>query len=573
MLYYSMGYGVVYKVKHYNATYPTLLKEGMSRMEKTENIKTYETNSLYQASIPAKSKEVILKEYQKFCEQVWEFLRDKEYPPIKVIDAHHRYIIAGGMSARCVLAALRCRTSGGISRDVLEDTVRYFNDILQDDEETVDYKIKYLLDMGKYPYLEVDPKSEQLRCTPRAVQEEEYIERIAGEEIRETVEKQLEIFEIALNSLSRLGKGKYIPALRELAGWLLVQFPEHTLFEALRILDAYSVTDIKTCVLLSQIPRSGITKYDLTTKANKVIWGPRQLDEWLDVKIMGVERLGMIRKDGERYFLTDYGLQALCVLMGKTEKELGLDPNSSTAIVASGQQALESTFSDVSDLVQRIEAINSPDDLYRLESAIQKKRTELELMEAEPPMETSSDREHPGPDTSTGRLVQIFDAFASLSREDKEKFLNVVAWAKPVELMQERSTAAEELPGENRKSFVERLNGGAEPQLAMAEFPKNASALEIMQRAHTAISDSVKLITKDNIYDLVRCSILKNRIGDSIDNQLRELLGVKPGQKMVVKPSVSLSTKTGKNTEAAYVEIEGSGLPKRKEKLSPQARM
>lgn len=528
-------------------------------MEKTENLGVYEKDSLYQPVSSEKITNAKLKEYQEFCERVWEFLRGKEYPPIKVIDTHHRHVIAGCVPARCVLEVLRCSGQGGINWEALKDAVGYDN-ILQNDEESIDYKIKWLLDMDRHPYLEID--SGQLRCTPRAVREEEYLKRIASEENeRASAEEQLTVFKTALDSLSQLGKEKYLPALRELACWIVTEFPEYTLFEAIRILDAYSVTDIKTYLLLGHIPKSGITKDELIVKAtagdgDKRIWGPIfRFDEWVDVKLMGLERLGMIREDEKHYVLTDYGVYTLCLLWEKTEKELGLDPNSSTAIVASGQQALESTFSDVSDLIQRIEAINSPDDLYRLESAIQKKRTELELTEAEPRIETSGDREHPGPDTSTSRLARIFDVFASLSREDKEKFLNVVAWAKPVELIQPQSAAYPD----GKKSFVERLNGGAENLPAAVEFPKDASALEIMRRAYVEFSKVASSVSEENEYDLILCHSLRMAFGNIIEEQLGRIHNAGPDDKIYIAvPRIPVNRETGEPllTPTAHIRID-----------------
>lgn len=171
-------------------------------------------------------------------------------------------------------------------------------------------------------------------------------------------------------------------------------------------------------------------------------------------------------------------------------------------------------------------------------------------------------------------LARAYKIFADLSLEQKREFLNVVAWAKPVEVMQAQEAgnpqiadALESSASSNPQvSWVKKFNG-AEAQSktdgiesSITEFPENASALEIMQRAYNVFVQAALRVSRINAYDLIICNNIKNDLGDVIIKNLKRICGAKEEDKLTIVRGttsyVSRTTSEKPKFPTAFIKIE-----------------
>lgn len=156
-------------------------------------------------------------------------------------------------------------------------------------------------------------------------------------------------------------------------------------------------------------------------------------------------------------------------------------------------------------------------------------------------------------------LATLYTLFAGLPPEQKKEFLNVVAWAKPVELEQSPPPITE-IPDEDKTTWAKKFKSTSETQPATLDLSPNASALEIMQQAYNAFVEAAPRVTRENGYDLIICNNIKNDFGDVIASNLKRICGATEEDKLtIVRGTTSyVSRTTGEKPKfpTAFIKIE-----------------
>lgn len=530
---------------------------------------------------------------RQLCREVWEFLNEEKVIPIDVLDALYFTSVTSRFSARLVFRVGEEQDrQGGISRDGLinqiakerRDEAR--GNLPENDRIHIAHRLDWHLSLAS-PYIEIDKKSGKLTCTDRAKYERRYLEGMVSPPDRQTPEEQLEAFEAVIGQLPEEYR-QYQTILIKMAEYITKK--GYNLYRAVYALHVALATNLTTLYLLALLPLEGpITLEDWERRAEGVCPVGQKFDLWFIGKVDGLERAGTFEKKGGGLALTDYGRKMLEELglekslekLEKTDPLKGLlnvyRKNKKNARLDGANLVVQEACWTVQKLpdTERDRVVSKNGNLISaIFGAVLLKPKVDNVTESDTP---DADEQQPKPehrplsDQPTSPLAQIFDAFASLSREDKEKFLNVVAWAKPVELMQERPVATEKMA--QQQGFTEYLEE-VKKWIEQAESQSVQDVLPVLQKLYDNACERAGLdfhqdferltftqygreLSKLGKYETGRLEnalYVKERFDALLYDQFERIYGIRPKGKISIAEAKRKYVATNKEAPDSFVE-------------------